>query len=56
MEARGQLNVSDAFTPEKELPVPVGEEAGWASDSVWTQWGRERFIFPCRESNPTMQV
>jgi hypothetical protein len=25
------------FTPEERPPVPIGQEAGWASEPVWTQ-------------------
>jgi hypothetical protein len=26
------------FTPREEPLVPIGQEAGWASESVWTRW------------------
>jgi hypothetical protein len=29
------------YTRGKESPVPIGEEAGWAPEPVWTTWGRE---------------
>jgi hypothetical protein len=35
MEVNGQLHAPAALTPGKELPVPIGEEAGWAPQSVW---------------------
>jgi hypothetical protein len=28
---------SRALAPEKGSPVPIGQEAGWASELVWTQ-------------------
>jgi len=31
------------LTPGKEPSVPIGWEAGWAQESVWTQWWREKF-------------
>jgi hypothetical protein len=24
--------------PQKELPVPIGQEAGWTPELVWTMW------------------
>jgi len=32
MEVSGQLHAPAALPPEKELPKPIGEEAGWASE------------------------
>jgi hypothetical protein len=32
------------FTPGKEPPVPVGKEARWAPEPVWTWWWREKFL------------
>jgi hypothetical protein len=29
------------FIPGKKF-VPIGKEAGWAPESVWTIWGREK--------------
>jgi hypothetical protein len=29
------------FTPGKEPPVPIGKEAGWAPEPVWTLWRSE---------------
>jgi len=36
MEASGQLHTLATLPPGKELLVPIGEEAGWASEPVWT--------------------
>jgi len=30
MEVSGQLHIVAALTPEKEPPVPIGQEAGWS--------------------------
>jgi hypothetical protein len=32
------------FTPAEELPVPIGSEAGWGSDLVWTKRLDEKFF------------
>jgi hypothetical protein len=39
------------FTPGKGPPVPIGWEAGWASEPVWTQRLEEKSLCPCRGSN-----
>jgi hypothetical protein len=31
-----------SLPPEKALPVPIVQEAGWASELVWTQWLEEK--------------
>jgi hypothetical protein len=36
MEVSGELHAPTAFLPEKELTVPYGQEAGWATEPVWT--------------------
>jgi hypothetical protein len=41
----GQLHAPAALTPGKEPPVRIGEEAGWASEPVWTT-GEEKFLTP----------
>jgi hypothetical protein len=40
-----------ALTPGKEPPLPIGQEAGWAPDSVWTQEVRGKISCLCRRSN-----
>jgi hypothetical protein len=52
MEVNDQLHDPAALTPEKELPVPIEYEAGWAPEPVWTQWRREESTYPYRHSNP----
>jgi hypothetical protein len=32
--------------------VPIGYEAGWAPEPVWTRWQKEKNPCPCRESDP----
>jgi hypothetical protein len=33
-----------ALTPGKGSPVPIVQEAGWASEPVWTQRLEEKFV------------
>jgi hypothetical protein len=33
--------VPAALPPEKEPLVPIGQEAGWDAEPVWTIWRRE---------------
>jgi hypothetical protein len=35
-----------ALPPGKESPVPTGQEAGWASEKVWTQRLEEKSFLP----------
>jgi hypothetical protein len=35
-----------ALPPGKGPPVPIGEEAGWAPEPVWTQRLEEKFFAP----------
>jgi hypothetical protein len=37
--------------PGKEPPVPIGQEAGWAPEPVWTQSLEEKSSYLCRGSN-----
>jgi hypothetical protein len=41
MEVSGLLHAPVALPPGEEPPVPIGQEARWAPDSVWTLWRRE---------------
>jgi hypothetical protein len=36
LEVSGQLNAPTALPPGEEPPVPIGKEAGWAPEPVWT--------------------
>jgi len=35
MVVSGQLHALATLLPGKELPVPIGEEAGWDPEPVW---------------------
>jgi hypothetical protein len=39
------------FRPEERNPVPIGQEAGWALEPVWTQRLEEKLFRLCRGSN-----
>jgi len=43
MEVSNQLHTLTALLLGKESLVPIGQEAGWAPEEVWTQWQREKF-------------
>jgi len=42
----GQLHAPAASPWGKEPPVPIGQEAGWVPESVWTWCQRENFQPP----------
>jgi hypothetical protein len=42
VEMSGQLHAAVALPLRKEPPVPIGKEAGWAPEPVWTLWSREK--------------
>jgi hypothetical protein len=55
MEVSGQFHVPAASPPRKEPPVPIGQEAGWTPEPVWTTWRRENSC-PHRDSNSDRSV
>jgi hypothetical protein len=42
------------FAVAKEPPVPIVQEAWWASEPVWTLWRKEKFVAPT--GNRTLAV
>jgi hypothetical protein len=38
MEVDDQIQAAASLPTEKETPVPIGWEAGWASESVWSRY------------------
>jgi hypothetical protein len=50
------VNPGRALLPGKGPPVPIVQEAGWASEPVWTQRLGEKFFRLCRGSNPDHPV
>jgi hypothetical protein len=45
-----------ALPPENGGPVPIGQEAGWAPEPVWTQMLQEKSSLPAPGSNPDLPV
>jgi len=47
-----------ALIPEKQPPIPIGQEAGWAPEPVWTRWRKEKYslIDPAGEYAQTALV
>jgi hypothetical protein len=46
---------SHALPPGKGLPVPIGLEAGWASEPVWTQRLEEKSSASVGDRTPVVQ-
>jgi len=46
MEVNGQLHTPASLPPGKDPSGPIRQEAGWATESVWTRWKREKFPSP----------
>jgi hypothetical protein len=44
-----------ALPPGKGPPVPIVQEAGWASEPVWTQRLEEKSFTPARDRTPIAQ-
>jgi len=40
-----------ASRPAALPPLPIVKEAGWATYPIWRLWRREKYAWPCRESN-----
>jgi hypothetical protein len=53
MEIGGQLHAPISLTPGKAVPVPIGQNAGWASESVSTLWSEENSHAENRTSGPS---
>jgi hypothetical protein len=52
--ASGQLHAPTVLPPGKQPPVPIGQEAGWSSEPVWTLWRREN-LPSAGNRTPTIQ-
>jgi hypothetical protein len=42
--------------PGKEYSVPIAQEAGWAPDSDWIFWKREKSLAPARNQVTEMYL
>jgi hypothetical protein len=51
MVVSGQRHAPAALKPRERIPVPIVQEAGWASEPVWTQRLEEKFFRLCRGTN-----
>jgi len=49
MKVNGQLYILAALPPRKESPVPIVQEAGWATEPDCPRW--RRYYLSCPESN-----
>jgi hypothetical protein len=45
MNVSFHLHAPAALSLGKEQPVPIGKEAKWAKEQVWTRWWREEFLY-----------
>jgi hypothetical protein len=54
MEVSGYLHAPAAVLLRKETPVSIGYEAGWASESVWTLWSREKSLASAENRTPAV--
>jgi hypothetical protein len=53
MGVSGQHHVPAALYPlGKGPPVPIGQEAGWAPEQVWTQRIEEKSFAPAGDRTP----
>jgi hypothetical protein len=53
MGVSGQRHAPAALLPRgKGPPVPIGQEAGWAPDPIWTQRLQEKSFAPVGNRTP----
>jgi hypothetical protein len=52
MGASGQRHAPAVLCPGKGPPVPIVQEAGWASEPVWTQRLEEKSFAPAGDRTP----
>jgi hypothetical protein len=57
MGVSGQRHAPAALlAPGKGPPVPIGQEAGWAPEPVWTQRLEEKSFTPAGVPTPIVQT
>jgi hypothetical protein len=52
----GQRHAPAALYSRGRTPVPIGQEAGWASELVWTQRLEEKSIASVGDRTPVVQL
>jgi hypothetical protein len=55
MEVCGQRQASAALYPWVKDPVPIGHEAGWAPEPVWTQRIEKKSFVSSGDRTPVSQ-
>jgi hypothetical protein len=48
----GQRYTLAVLYPRERTPVPIGQEAGWAPEPVWTQRLEEKSFAPAGDPTP----
>jgi hypothetical protein len=51
----GQRHAPAALYPRERTPVPIGQEAGWAPEPVWTQRLEEKSFVSAEDRTPVVQ-
>jgi hypothetical protein len=54
MEVSSQLHALAALPPEKEPPVPIGQDVGWALEPGRMLWRRGRSLTPAEDRIPAV--
>jgi hypothetical protein len=52
MGVSGQRHAPAALRPGDKTLVPIGQEAGWVSEQVWTQRLEEKLFAPAGDRTP----
>jgi hypothetical protein len=55
MKVSGQLNTPATLPLRKESPLPIGKEAGWATELVWMLWSGQKSLAPARNQTLAIQ-
>jgi len=55
MEMSGQLHAPAVSPQEKEVPVRIRQEAGWAPEPEWTRWRGENVSALAGNRTPTVK-
>jgi hypothetical protein len=50
-----QASYTGHFTAKEKLTLPIGQEAGWAPETVWALWSREKFLDSAGNRTPVVQ-